>query len=62
MPLVYIEPKEWDNKKEIEVISFNEETKEKIHRAVDEIPYAAEAKLVVEAKGQKKYKLPFCLS
>ena len=59
MPMVYVEPKKWENKKEIKVISFNEETKEKIHGAIDEIPYVAEAKLVVKAKGQKKYELPF---
>ena len=44
MPMVYVEPKKWENKKEIKVISFNEETKEKIHGAIDEIPNVAEAK------------------
>lgn len=51
----YKEQKKWDNKKEIKVLRINNWVKEKIHKAIDKIPDAAEVKLIIGVKGRKKY-------
>ena len=61
MPLIYREPSKWENKKDIKILNWNAQEKEKINKIIDEIPEGAEAKIIFQEQGKRKkeYACPY---